>query len=366
MVEPIFKYQTLINKIIALDETYISYLSSNTNLGAVEFLENTPDHIDWYSFSFNSNTKACRILEKNVDQIVWELLSQNTNPVALKILEKNFDNISWPFLNYNNTDDAIDLLNKNPKNINWYGISRNSGKKALELITHSINSKSIDNMCLYNLSSNTFNDIIKILKKMPDLINWDELSFNPSDEAINILQDNPDKINFFMLCLNNNPRIISILNENLDKINWDNLSKNSNPSTIKLLEKYPKNINYSQLCSNRYGVNLLKEYAKNNNFDPISIAILCENTAAMDLINEKYDSFMALTQDDYETNRTIIRNILKNPALFDLDYKEMSKKRTKIIYYDLIEQALHPRKVSLWLNDHLDNLKKKIEDFEMT
>ena len=41
----------------------------------------------------------------------------------------------------------------------------------------------------------------------------------------------------------------------------------------------------------------------------------------------------------------------------------MSKQRTKIIEKELIAKALHPSRISKWLNYHLEN-GKDISDFE--
>ena len=43
-------------------------------------------------------------------------------------------------------------------------------------------------------------------------------------------------------------------------------------------------------------------------------------------------------------------NISKNPGLFELDYIAMSQQRTKIIKSELIEKALHPDRISGWLD----------------
>ena len=58
--------------------------------------------------------------------------------------------------------------------------------------------------------------------------------------------------------------------------------------------------------------------------------------------------------------------LVMNPALFDvdLDYQEMSKKRSKIIYSELVEKAFNPSRVSNWLDYHCENGGSP-EDFEI-
>ena len=55
-----------------------------------------------------------------------------------------------------------------------------------------------------------------------------------------------------------------------------------------------------------------------------------------------------------------------NPSFFDvdLDYQELSKDRSKIIYSELLQKALHPSRVSKWLDHHCENGGNP-EDFEM-
>ncbi len=47
-----------------------------------------------------------------------------------------------------------------------------------------------------------------------------------------------------------------------------------------------------------------------------------------------------------------------------MDFQEMSKKRSKIIYSELLEKAFHPSRVSKWLDYHCENSGTP-EDFEM-
>ena len=44
-----------------------------------------------------------------------------------------------------------------------------------------------------------------------------------------------------------------------------------------------------------------------------------------------------------------------HPNLFELDYLDMSKERTKIIEQELMTKALHPSTVSKWLDYHIEN-----------
>jgi hypothetical protein len=39
------------------------------------------------------------------------------------------------------------------------------------------------------------------------------------------------------------------------------------------------------------------------------------------------------------------------PGIFEPDYQEMSKDRTKIIYQELMTRALHPSRVLQWIHE---------------
>ena len=91
--------------------------------------------------------------------------------------------------------------------------------------------------------------------------------------------------------LSQNPNAISLLEQNMDKIDWYHLS--FNPNAIHLLEK--------------------------------------------------------------NSNKIYLLGLVSNPNLFELDYLAMSKERTKIIEHELMSKALHPSKVSKWLDYHIKN-----------
>ncbi len=54
-------------------------LNNNTADGAIEYLINNPDKINWEKFSENKNDKAVEYLIKNPDKIDWYYFLQNEN-----------------------------------------------------------------------------------------------------------------------------------------------------------------------------------------------------------------------------------------------------------------------------------------------
>ena len=87
-------------------------------------------------------------------------------------------------------------------------------------------------------------------------------------------------------CLSANPNAIHILEKNLDKIDWWFLS--ANPNAIHLLEKNQHKIYWSYLST--------------------------------------------------------------NPSIFEVDYKTMKKQMVDIYLEELMMVALHPKRISAWLD----------------
>ena len=46
-------------------------------------------------------------------------------------------------------------------------------------------------------------------------------------------------------------------------------------------------------------------------------------------------------------------NLTRNPAIFELNYLEMSKIRTHVLEEELLQKSLHPLKIQYWLDNGL-------------
>jgi hypothetical protein len=77
------------------------------------------------------------------------------------------------------------------------------------------------------------------------------------------------------------------------------------------------------------------------NQDKISWSHLSFNPNAISLLEQNQDKI-----DWY--------NLSQNPSIFEPDYQEMSKDRTKIIYQELMEKALHPSRMLQWMEQEED------------
>jgi uncharacterized protein YlzI (FlbEa/FlbD family) len=204
--------------------------------------------------------KFVSILRNNFDKINWYYLS--LNPYAIEILEENPEKIHWEALSSNPA--AIHLLKENPYKIDMRYLSSNPA--AIEMIEN----------------------VLKMNNK-GFLIDWFHLCENPA--AIHIIKEylekDISKIAWSHLCLN--PEAISILEANPDEIDWDCFSENMN--AIPLLEQNPDNIEWVYVYDNPLALNLLtKEFINPTGFDAFNdfprFNILCENPAAIHLINE--------------------------------------------------------------------------------
>ncbi len=355
-MEPIFKYQYLIDKVLNLK------ISIAHNPNSIFILNKKPELIDWYHLSKNPN--AIKILEKNLDKVDWSNLS--SNPVAIKILEQNVNNICWYELSAN--PNAIHLLEKNLDKVNWSKLSLNPN--AIHLLEANLDKIDWNHIVL---NPNAINLIEKNLDKLQQ-IHWYELSKNPN--AISIIEKNLDKILWDSLSLN--PNAIHILEANLEKVSWENLAHNTkafhlidnylnylnnleslnayesdnyfditfnisiNSNSIHLIKKLIPSINYKYLAMNEKGLDILQDY-------------MIEN-------DKFYDRVLASLVR--VPNYIVLKELTNNVSLFDLDYVTMAKKRNKLLYSEIITKAMHPNSYGKFLDYHLEQ-GNNIHDFDI-
>ena len=103
------------------------------------------------------------------------------------------------------------------------------------------------------------------------------------------------------------------------------------------------------LSENENAIHILEQP---HNIDKIDWGNLSQNKKALPI----------LSQPEH-IDKINWRYLSKNPSLFELDYIAMSKQKMKIIETELLEKALHPSRISNWLDQHLIN-GKDICDFE--
>jgi hypothetical protein len=306
------------------------WVASNSNNMAISMLFRTnPSVINLDGLVLNKNINIGPLLENCKDRFEtkhWNIMSISHNPTILKFLEKNPTKICWSNLSSNSSTEAIRILKNNIDKIQWFSLSNNSAA-------------------------------IDILENNQDKIDWERLSEN--ENAINLIENNLDKINWSHLSLN--PSAIHILENNLDKIDFANIMMN--PKGMQIMENHP------ELCE-EYFYYILSQpnaihYIEENihKFNSNYLQNLAFNTKAFPLIQKLLDT-NRITKDDLITfaSKTIFNY---NKSLYLLDYQAMSKIRSKIIYQELIMKALHPDRVSKWLDYYCDN-GGDIQEFNWT
>ena len=301
------------------------------------------------------------------DKLDWRNLCENPNAIDLLELEENYDKINWHHISLN--PNAIDLLKKNYDKINWRIVSANPNaikllKEKIELEEKGIYDRSDEYNAIDGdiLSTNTNPNVIKLLKKYPNKINWKYFSENPN--AIDMLKirieyennlsskdysslDVTQKINWNYLSDNKNANAIDLLKENQDKINWKMLC--SNPIAIKMIKERiayeetldssdsseDKLIHWNFLSLNSNAIDLLTKKAKNEktltvkqiyrleNKDKIDWYELSKNINAIELLRERIKYEERLTEEeldylDYKTDLIDWDFLSANPNAIDL------------------------------------------------
>ncbi len=322
---------------VSADSPYfIAYkysLSKHSHNEAIEMLKKNPQLVDLDGLIENPNPKIAPLLEQFIDQFDDHhriLMCDSNNTVILEFLEKHIDKIFWSLLSANKHEIAIRILKNNPHNINFMELSGNPSG-------------------------------IEIIKQHMDLIDWQHFSSNPHPDAIQIIKQHMDLIDSDWLCLNTNPDAIRIIEQNeqnfyLDYMSWSGLSQN--PSAIHILLKNPHLIDFYELLYNPSAIAYIEANA--TQIDNINCKNLLFNPNGLSL----FEKLLKQGHISQEAVKSFYYDIVRHDSFFDLDYQEMSKKRSEIIYSELLEKAFHPSRVSNWLDYHCKNGGTP-EDFEM-
>ena len=310
------------NKAIEIMTNYIDIINidglvRNKNPKIEPLLELTKHRFDFYNYEilcFSHNPAAMSFLEKNLDKVDWILLSKNSSEYAIRILERNLDKIKWKQISSN--PSAIHILRDNLDKVNWkeLGIKRNA---------------------------------IDIIKQNMDKIHWKELCKNPN--AIDIIEQNIDMVNWNALCLN--PNAIHILKEHPDKINPPVFSYNTNALTIlnSQDEFRPDLIDFEQLFCNPNAIDYIERHLdKLTNGIDVTNSIECliknRNPKCIQLINKIWKMHLISNQDMKEII-SMNTHLINKEGVYELDYQEMSKKRSEILYDELLAEAFHPDRI---------------------
>lgn len=277
MNKPVYK---LINKNDIYDIDSFTLSSSKY----VDILIDYPHKIDWFILS--SNRYAINIIKDNLDKIDWEELSANEN--AIDIIKDNLNKpINWEILSTN--INAYDLLFKNQDKIDWEQICLNT------------NSKIIRNIIKPNLFTKN--------------ISWDNLSQNTSDDAINILKQHQHKINWYYLSSNSNNLAVELLMDNLDKIIWYKFTLNKNSRVIDLFNAYPEKLNWEFLYYYNYDI-YLKIYKLHPSY---SLGSFINYEAKYNYFDTKFTfDYNQMIQNNLIFKEELIQKVMEPKRIFNL------------------------------------------------
>ena len=299
--------------------SFTYYLNINKSENAIKYLIQNPQYILWDALS--SNPYAFNLLIENSHKIYWKYFCNNPNPAVIDVLLKNPNKISWESLSENPL--AIDILIKNQHKIHWSSLSGNPA--AIELLTQN---KHRINYDVLSDNPNAF-DLIK------EYIETHFISINPDPTSMSykIIEQHKHKY-IKCVCFNKNEKLIKYLyTHHINHLCWFNLSTNSAAIDI-LLENMDK-IQYKQLSLNRH---------------PKALEILKRNPTHIYWIN------LSMHINDYsfiaEQNPVLKEWIWSNPIIFD--YKKISKYYMDKIKEELMQKALHPKRIEKWLDQGLD------------
>ena len=271
------------------------YLNLNKSENAIKYLIQNPKCIEWGILS--ANPYAVDLLLENKHLIYWPSFCKNPNPKVIDILLKNPTKIFWSSLSTNPA--AIKLLEENKDKIDYIYLSYN--KNAFKLIKEYIERE----FTTSNLEPSEC--IIKESKRTRYI---QDLCFNNNEELIQYVYTHHSK-DIDWCNLSTNPAAIDILLENMNKINYRGLSANPHPKAQEILKKNPWYIDWVHFSMH------INDY-----------------------------SFIA------EQNPVLKEWIWSNPIIFD--YKSISKYYMDKIKEELIQKALHPKRIEKWLDQGLD------------
>ena len=355
-----YKYHELVQRVLNLSEVnHPKCMDPNINFKeyflqqqSEEFLNDKSEKDLWYWLSKNPSNFAIQMMMKNLHKINHYGLLNNPSPKIESLLEKTmfkFGHDEWRFLCKSHNPAVMSFLQKHLKKIDWYTLSANQSVEAIRILENNL-----DKVVWHVLSENP--SAISIIEANMDKIELYALCKNP--QAIHLIEQNIDRLtDTDFEGLSSNPNAIHILKANLDKISRFWFSEN--PNAIPILENNPSLIDFSQLVRNPNAISLLE-----SNIDQITdydIRNLIHNPNGIPLFQIIFEMGL-INQEDF--NYLVGERLQTNPSLFDLDYQEMSKDRTKCIYSELMSKALHPSRVEKWLTYHLDQ-GYDIIDFEM-
>jgi hypothetical protein len=277
--------------------SFTYYLNLNKSENAIKYLTENPQYIVWSILS--ANEYAFDLLMENPHLIYWPSFCKNKNPKVIEVLSKDIDKIHWSSLSANPA--AIELLEEHKELINYIYLANN--KNAFKLIKEYIEKEFTSG----NPDPNSSEYIVKECNKVRYI---QDLCYNKNEELIQYIYTYHSK-NIDWFNLSSNPAAMDILLQNIGKINYRGLCANPHPKAQELLKMCPRYINWEVFGGH------INDY-----------------------------TFIL------EQNPKIKECFWSNPLIFD--YKAISKCYMDKVKEELMQKALHPRRIERWLEQGLD------------
>ncbi len=353
----IYKYPKLIDLIETYQDENYNPIFHNPHFNLIEYARNN-NYVPPWCFSIIPSNEAINMMIEKPELVDFQYLMRNTNPRIRLLLENrtSFSRDEWDYMSSSRNSYIMELLEQNLDNINWEVLSYNKHEGAIRILKNNP-----DKIYWRNLMGNTA--ALEIFKEHQDKIIWNSKEFCSNPSAIELIekmvhQKKWKKINF--IALSANPNAIHILKQHMNKVAWDKLSKN--PNAIDILMEHPEMISFTHFLQNPNAIPYIETVMEKqhiDNLDIVRISYLFYNQNCIPLIQKWWD-------EGRITRENIIDNIynIYSKSVYECDFQEMSKKRCKIIYEELIAKAFHPSRVEKWLEYHI-NTGGDINDFDM-
>lgn len=310
----------------------------------------------------------------------WEQLCGNPHDAAIDLMFRHPNNVEWNILTYQN-EEVLQILKRND------AISRNYVRKSTENIIAYLSERSMIEDVFIDYSAINSDAIMTFLEEYPLLIE-PELSANKHPKAIALLRKNPELIDWELLSGNSSAGAFTLLMENLENLDCNAFSGNSNDQALDLLERYPGMIGWDMLCSNTNSraIKLLEEKKKkeplfrfskwmSSNTNPFALDLLakypneidaCElasnpTNEAMELLSKypqhiEHGWFQLVNNPNPRALKMVLQYytemplfsfvpILHNPHIFEYDYSAIREAKHDM-HMDFAKYLFHPKNIS--------------------
>lgn len=186
-----------------IDKIDVYYASRNPEL--LHLFENDPYYLDWNSIC--SMTKAYPFIKQRMQFLnsmsdkKWQhALSEN--PGAMEWIRENPEKINWSGLSQNPHPDAVAMLRENPDKIDWESMCRNENDDVICMIAERFDS--LNRWCLIELCANRNRNAIRLIEQNENSICWSNNKAAQNPYLVHLLEKNWNDVNHSAVVMNEN------------------------------------------------------------------------------------------------------------------------------------------------------------------